>query len=203
MIKNLLFDLGGVIMDIRKENCIAAFEQLGLKNAASYFDDYCQKGAFLSLERGDISVDEFHAELRKNLPANVTDEQIDEAFCKFLIGIPNYRLEQLENLQNKYDIYLLSNTNSIMWNSTIENEFKKAGKNREFYFKGIITSFAANSLKPELKIFEYTIKTLGISAEETLFLDDSQRNLDAASQLGLKTALVVPGMEFIDIVNNL
>ena len=201
MIKNLLFDLGGVIMDIRKENCIAAFEKIGLRKASEFFGDFSQKGPFLSLERGDISVDEFHTALRSYLPENTPDSAIDEAFCKFLIGIPSHRLESLESLKSQYKIYLLSNTNPIMWDSFIKNEFEKTGYNREYYFDGMITSFEANALKPEPKIFQHTIEKLGISPEETLFFDDSQLNLEAAADLGFETALVPEGTEFIDIIN--
>lgn len=201
-IKNLLFDLGGVIMDIEKANCVEAFRKLGLKNPESYFGEFSQQGVFMLLERGDISVDNFHAQLRPNLPEGTTDEQIDAAFCKFLIGIPVHRLHNLLELRKHYKVFMLSNTNPIMWNATIKDEFAKDGMQREDYFDGIVTSFTANALKPEEKIFRYAEQTLGIKPEETLFFDDSQTNLDAAAKLGFKTALVAPGTEFMDIIKN-
>lgn len=203
-IKNLLFDLGGVIMDIRRENCVAAFEKLGLKDASSYFGDYGQHGVFMALERGDIGPAEFHVELHKKLPAEVTDQQIDDAFNKFLIGIPPHRLAELEKLAERFNLCLLSNTNIIMWDSKIKHDFEICGRKREDYFPGgMVTSFEANALKPELKIFRYTAETLGIKPEETLFLDDSQANLDSAARLGFKTAHVPTDSEFGDIIRNL
>lgn len=199
-IKNLLFDLGGVIMDIRKENCVSAFERLGLKDAASYFGDFSQQGAFMMVERGDMTTEQFHAALRPALPSGVSDAEIDAAFCEFLIGIPVHRLEELEKLSGRYRVGLLSNTNPIMWDSKIREEFEKAGKKREDYFEGMVTSFEANSLKPEKGIFEYAVRRLGFVPEETLFFDDSQANLDAAAALGFKTALVRNGEEFSDII---
>lgn len=199
--KNILFDLGGVIMDIRKENCVEAFRRLGLKDAESYFGEFSQQGPFMLVERGDIGVDAFHAALRPNLPAGTTDEQIDEAFCKFLIGIPVHRLRQLQELRRRgFRVYMLSNTNPIMWGKTIRTEFEKDGLEREDYFDGIVTSFEANALKPERKIFEYAEHKLGIKPQETLFIDDSQANLDAAARLGFQTALAAPGTEFIDLI---
>lgn len=199
-IKNLLFDLGGVIMDIKKDNCVEAFRKLGLKNPESYFGEFSQQGAFMLLERGDISVEQFHEALRPNLPEGTSDDAIDEAFCKFLIGIPVKRLQDLRELRKHYKVYMLSNTNPIMWKATIKDEFTKEGLQREDYFDGIVTSFKANSLKPEEKIFRYAENTLGIKPEETIFLDDSQTNLDAAAALGFHTALVAPGTEFMDIL---
>lgn len=201
-IKNLLFDLGGVIMDIEKANCVEAFRKLGLKNPESYFGEFSQQGVFMMLERGDISVDEFHAALRPYLPEGTTDEAIDHAFCQFLTGIPVKRLHDLRELRKHYKVYMLSNTNKIMWDSTIKDEFTKEGLQREDYFDGIVTSFTANALKPEEKIFRYVENELGINPEETLFFDDSQTNLDAAAHLGFKTALVAPGTEFIDLISH-
>ena len=189
-IKYLLFDLGGVIMDIRRENCVEAFRKLGLRNADSYFGDFVQHGPFMSLERGDIDTAEFHRIIRADLPTGVSDEEIDHAFCQFLVGIPPHRLNALEQLHRNYGVGLLSNTNPIMWYSAIKKEFEKLGKNIEHYFDGIVTSFEANALKPEEKIYRYAVQKLGIDPCHTLFLDDSQANLDAASRLGFHTALV-------------
>ena len=200
-IKNLLFDLGGVIMDIRKENCIAAFERLGLKNASSYFGDYSQKGPFCSLESGDITPAQFHEILRKDLPEGVSDEAIDDAFCRFLIGIPPHRLDELLELGRRFNVCLLSNTNPIMWHSTIRHAFEQKGLSMKDYFPGgMVTSFEANAMKPDARIFEYTVKKLNIRPEETLFLDDSQANLESAARLGFHTALVPTDTEFREVL---
>ena len=203
MIKNLLFDLGGVIMDIRRLNCVASFERLGMKDADSFLGEYSQKGPFLQLEEGAISEAEFRTAVRQFIDGEVSDEQIDSAFCDFLVGIPKYRLEQLRELKKQYGIYMLSNTNSIMWHSRIAEDFRQEGLKREDYFDGIVTSFEARSIKPDAKIFHTVVEKLGIKPEETLFLDDSQKNLDAAAELGFQTLLVTPGSEFFELLNAL
>lgn len=200
MIRNLLFDLGGVIMDIKKERCVAAFEALGLRDAKSYFGDFAQQGPFAKIEAGEIGPDEFHRVLHAELPEGVTDRQIDEAFCRFLTGIPVERLKALRKLRRNYKIYMLSNTNPIMWRSTIREEFTKEGLTREDYFDGMVTSFNAKSMKPDRRIFDYAVEHLGIKPEETLFIDDSQANLDAAARLGFHTALAREGVEFTDLI---
>lgn len=201
MIKNLLFDLGGVVVNIRRENCVKAFEALGLPDADSYFGEYAQTGIFMAVEDGSASKEEFHNELHRVLPAGVTDRQIDEAFQKFIIGIPEHRLKALEDLRRKYNIYLLSNTNPIMWEGVLDREFRKLpGRTRPDYFDGMVTSFEARAAKPDVAIFQYACRTLGIKPEETLFLDDSQANLDAAAALGFHTALVNPGTEFESVL---
>ena len=199
-IKNLLFDLGGVIMDIKRANCVKAFEEMGMADANSLLGEYAQKGVFLELEEGSITPAEFRAEIRKHVSREVTDEEIDSAFCKFLLGIPPHRLQELESLRGRYGIYLLSNTNPIMMESDIKKYFRVCGKEMNDYFDGLSLSYEAKSIKPDAKIFEYTISHLGINPEETLFFDDSSVNLEAAAKFGFKTALVEPGLEFADII---
>ncbi|MDE6812354.1 MAG: HAD family phosphatase, partial [Duncaniella sp.] len=89
MIKNLLFDLGGVIMDLDRDRCVRAFEKLGMKDADDFFGVYGQKGAFLALESGEIDAAEFRRRVRPLLGRpDVSDEEIDAAFTEFLVGIP-------------------------------------------------------------------------------------------------------------------
>ena len=198
---NLLFDLGGVITDIRRENCVHAFEELGLKDANSYFGDYAQTGIFMGVEDGSIDVHGFHKALHALLPQKVTDAQIDEAFQKFITGIPVHRLRALESLRAAgHRIYLLSNTNPIMWDGILAAEFRKDGHDRDYYFDGMVTSFEAKCAKPDPEIFRYTCRKLGIRPEETVFFDDSTANTDAAAALGFRTVHVPEGAEFMDLV---
>ena len=204
-IKNLLFDLGGVIMDIERERCVEALTKLGVENADEMLGLYVQSGDFMKLENGSITADEFRNSLRRQIKGGrqVSDDEIDSALNAFLIGIPVHRLKALRQLHGRYKIYLLSNTNPIMYYSEIARQFRQEGLEMANYFDGQVVSFIARSNKPERKIFEYTISHLGITPGETLFLDDSQHNLDAASQLGFATALVPPGEEFEDILKHI
>lgn len=200
-IKNLLFDLGGVIMDIRRENAVRALEDLGMADAGSFLGEYAQKGPFLMLENGSMLPAEFRDTIRRYIPHQVSDGEIDRAFCRFLIGIPEHRLDSLTALRKSgYRVYMLSNTNPIMWDSVIADEFRKQGHDMDYYFDGEVTSFAARSCKPDRRIFDTAVSRFGIRPEETLFLDDSQANIDAAKTLGFNAALVAPGSEFIDII---
>ncbi len=204
MIKNLLFDLGGVIIDIDRNRCVEALEKLGVADADSLLGKYVQSGIFADLESGNISAAEFRDALRRHAGNTaLTDGDIDAAFQKFLIGLPERRLEELRELRKKFGVYLLSNTNPIMWNDSIARLFRSEGKGREDYFDGMVTSFEARVMKPDAAIFRYTVDKLGIRPEETLFIDDSQANLDAASALGFHTALALPGRGFAETLSSL
>ncbi|MCC8118055.1 MAG: HAD family phosphatase [Bacteroidales bacterium] len=200
MITNLMFDLGGVIMDIKKEHCVEAFKLLGLHEPERYFGEYGQKGPFRLLEEGMISPKDFHKVMRELIPRPVTDMEIDNAFMQFLIGIPVHRLHELQQLRQQYNVYLLSNTNTIMWNEFILQDFEKDGLCIKEYFDGIATSFEAKVMKPDPKIFEYVIEKFKIKPEETFFLDDSEVNVAAAEKLGFRGAHVPDGKEFFTVL---
>lgn len=183
-------------MDIRRENCVRAFEELGMKNANDLLGEYSQAGVFAGIENGDLSVGEFHDEIRRLIGRDVSDQEIDGAFQRFLIGIPEHRLDELEDLHRRYGIYMLSNTNPIMWAGEIDRNFRQRGHDVNYYFDGIVRSYKAGVMKPDAEIFRAVLRDFDIKAEETLFLDDSQRNLDAAARMGFRTLLVAPGQEF-------
>lgn len=199
-IKNLIFDLGGVILDIKRTNCVAALTALGMENAGEFLGDYIQKGPFLQLENGAITAAQFRDEVRKHIQHPVTDTQIDEALGKFLIGIPVKRLRMLENLHERFNLYILSNTNPIMWDQGIKQFFESDGHNREYYFDGEVASFKAGCVKPHAEIFQYAIDHLGIDPAESIFYDDSTDNTEAAGKLGFNTVHVAPGNDITELV---
>ena len=187
-------------MDIRRDNCVEAFKKLGMADPGQFLGDYAQKGPFQGVEDGSVSASQFRDEIRKLIPARLSDEEIDDAFSQFLIGIPTHRLDELERLHESYCLLMLSNTNPIMWNGKIDSEFRKAGHDVVHYFDGIALSYEAKAMKPDLQIFRYAIEKLKMGPNETIFLDDSQTNLDAAARLGFKTLLVPPGKEFYQLL---
>ena len=189
MIKNLLFDLGGVIMNLDRMRCVRALEALGMPDAAEMLGEYGQKGPFLALEKGEITPDEFHRQMRPLFNRPVTDDEIDRAFDLFLTGIPVSRLKALRELRRRYKVSLLSNTNPIMWHRFILPEFTKQGLDINAYFDGTVTSFEAGMCKPDSAIYLYALNKFGISAEETTFFDDGAANIAAAEALGIKGVL--------------
>lgn len=203
MIKNLLFDLGGVIMDLDRERCVRAFKDLGMKDPDSFLGLYGQQGDFLALEAGEIDADEFHRRVRPLFgDRQVSDAEIDEAFCEFLVGIPVERLRALRELRRDSRVLLLSNTNPIMMHSKIAECFRIEGLEMADYFDGIFTSYEARCCKPGKAIFDYAAHRGNMLPAETLFFDDSQSNVDAARSFGFHAVLVRPGDEFADLLRD-
>jgi len=198
---NILFDLGGVIIDIRRQDCEEAFRKLGFADIGNFLGDYGQKGPFLLIEEGKITPDEFRAEVRRHIPANVTDTQIDDAFNAFIIGIPLQRLKALRRLRTEgHKLYVVSNTNPIMWHQSIKRAFEQEGLSMADYFDGIVTSFEAKCCKPARQIFDKVVADFGVNPAETVFFDDSEANCRKGAALGFRAVHIPPGQDFTDLL---
>ena len=200
-IKNLLFDLGGVIVNINRDRCVKAYTEAGMPNANELLGVYKQSGIFLALEEGKVTPQQFRDEIRKHFTCEVSDDTIDWCFKQFLLGIPVERLRALEQLKQHYRIYILSNTNAIMFESVIKEYFEGDGHDINYYADGVVVSYEELCCKPDARIFMRCVEKFGIKPEETLFFDDGQGNCDAAAELGFATYCVKPGTEFYDYFN--
>lgn len=185
--KNIIFDLGGVVIDIVRDNAVAALDALGIQDAATLLGEYAQKGAFLKLETGEITSSEFFDTLLPLCAPGTANTDIRDAFEKFLVGIPEERLEALRSLREAgYRLFVLSNTNPVMYNHWIDRHFRQEGLSINDYFDGIVVSFQERTCKPDPEIFRHVVKRYHLDPSETLMLDDSEANCEAARSIGLK-----------------
>ena len=196
--RTIIFDLGGVIINLKKQNCIDAFKSLGYDTIENMLGEYKQGGEFLALEEGRLSPKEWRESVRKNIASPITDQQIDDAFNAFLVDIPVNKLRMLQTLKKSYRIAMLSNTNKVMFESKIPELFKIDGLTMEDYFDEFFLSYKMGMSKPSEEIFIKVAEDLDINPNEALFIDDSQSNIDAASKLGFQTMLVKPYTDFSD-----
>lgn len=201
-IKNIVFDFGCVIVDLNKQKCIEALERIGAGEIAHYVDECKQIDMFLDLELGKIDVAEFCQEIRLRAPGcTATDEEISEAWGELLTGIPVHRLEMIEQLHKKYNIYLLSNSNPVHWEKSVQRFFPKAGHTPEYYFDKMFISYKMGLTKPDPRIFTDLLSETGAVADETLFIDDSINNCMAAEKFGIHTLHVKNGDEWGGLLN--
>ena len=186
-IKNLLIDLGGVLINLDRQRCIENFQKLGLRNVEDLLDIHNPNGLLMQQEKGLITPAEFRDGVRKMIGKAVSDTQIDAAWNSFLVDIPTHKLDLLLKLREKYVVYLLSNTNQIHWDWTCIHLFPYRTFKVEDYFEKTYLSFEMKMTKPEPEIFKAIIEDAGIEPKETLFIDDSQLTFNAAHTLGLST----------------
>lgn len=193
-IRNIIFDFGGVICDLLPERCRTEFQKLGC-SADIFPKQYSQfEGIFQQLDRGTISTAQFYDAVRcqGGIP-NATDKQIREAWTSLLVPIQQERFEMLNRLRRYFNLYILSNANDIHWQFLDKERMSYQGEHITGWFKQIFLSYKLNLEKPEPKIFQTVIEQAGIKAEESLFLDDSQLNLEGAAGLGIQTLLTKNG----------
>jgi len=186
-ITTLIFDFGGVLINLDINQCIFNFKQLGLKNFEQYLNNFAQSGFFMKLEKGQISAEEFRNEIRKLSENPLTDAQIDEAWCSFLLEIPSAKLKMLLELRKKFRVILLSNTNIIHFPDSEKKLFLKTGKNMSDYFDRCYLSYEMKMAKPDKEIFVNILATENVKANECLFLDDGIKNTEQAQKLGMQT----------------
>jgi len=196
-IKTIIFDLGGVLLDLDTDAAIRSFKELGFLDARNYLGDYLQKGIFLEMEEGKLTNDEFYDKFRElSVNKNITNQQIEEAWCKILLDIPDYKLDLLLQLRKKYRIFMLSNTNQIIAAYYTKHIFTKQGLTIDDYFDRRYVSYEIGCVKPYRGIFEHLIADSGIHPQEALFLDDGEQNIITAKEFGFHTYLVAPREDF-------
>lgn len=187
-IKNLLFDFGGVLVNLDRSRCLDHFRQLGVPHVETLLDVCHQQGVFLQHEKGLVSDAAFRDYLREQADnPTLTDGQLDDAWNSFLTDIPGYKLQALLELRSRYHVSLLSNTNGIHWQWSVERLFPYGNHRVNDYFEHIFLSYEMKLAKPDPAIFCEVLRCTGYVPEETLFLDDSAANCRAAEALGIRT----------------
>lgn len=187
-IKNIAFDLGGVVIALSYEQAVRRFEEIGLKDARQHLDAFHQRGIFGDLERGIITTEEFRIELGKLIGREVTYDECLYAWHGYVEYVPQKNLQMLLKLrQLGYKVCLLSNTNPFMMQWAMSNEFDGNGHSMDYYFDNLYLSYKYKNMKPSPEIFKIMLEGQQSSAEETLFIDDGQKNVEAAKELGMKT----------------
>jgi len=186
MIKNIIFDLGGVIVKLDRFTCLESFKKIGFEDFGSILNDFIQEGFFLDFEKGLITAEKFRDIIREHIGKPVSDEKIDKAMADFLECIPQYKLDLIYNLKQTYKVYLLSNTNPIAMDH-VRRLFCASGREMNEYFHKIYLSYEMKLAKPDPEIFMEVLKDAGITAEESLFIDDGLKNIQTARSLGIET----------------
>lgn len=201
-IKAIIFDMGGVIVDLDIEDCKRAFkEYLGYYRIDELIDPCHQKGIYGDLEEGKISGDEFRRIVLQDSDPGALAENVDKAMWHILTGISPYKVEMLKRLSESYDLYLLSNNNPVCL-PRAKAIFEDAGIPLEKIFRKCFYSFEMKALKPSETFYKAVVREIGIPAEQMFFIDDSQKNVDGAIAAGLPAVYYEPGTDLEALISN-
>ena len=191
-VKNLIFDLGGVILDLSVDHTLQSFSRLSNMPKERVQEVYVSERGFLDYEKGMIDDEAFRDFVRDTFSINAEDDAIDDCWNAMLRGIPAIKLDLLMRLQNEFRVFLLSNTNAIHLDH-INNIMLPKGANQKSlddYFHKAYYSHRMRKRKPDAEIFEQVLEENHLIPEQTLFLDDYAINIEGAKALGIKTVHV-------------
>ncbi len=189
-IKSLIFDLGGVIIDLSVDHTLQAFSDLSRTKKEKIEELFVSAPGFEEYEKGLISDDDFRNFVRKVYGIQCSSDEIDACWNAMLLGLPVIKLALLKNLKQHYNVFLLSNTNGIHLDYINQVMLPALGQEEpslDSYFHRSYYSHRMKKRKPNADIFEQVLEENSLIPHQTLFLDDNKCNIEGAHQLGIKT----------------
>jgi len=186
-IKNIIFDLGGVIMNLDTPKTIRAFEKIGITDIVNGTGHHYEHLFFYDFEVGKISKQTFLEKLKLLLSRKASNNEIIKAWNVMILGMPKQRIDFILKLKNKYRVFLLSNTNSLHQEKFLSEFKKKYSFPFSALFEKAYYSHEIGLRKPNLEAFQFVLKDSNLNAHESLFIDDSLQNINAAKKVGIET----------------
>lgn len=196
-IKTVVYDYGGVIMTSAQEEAVRRFSEIGIVPGMMPLDKYNQQGVFRALEDGTITADEFRDELNRRCGRNNTHDDYRWACLGYVEEIPKRNLRLFRLLRQKgYRQLLLSNTNPYMMSWAMSRDFDGEGRALRDYLDACYCSYELRMLKPNPAIFQFVIDQEHITPKTTIFVDDNERNIRVAHDMGFHTLQPVNGIDW-------
>jgi len=199
-IKNVIFDLGGVIINIDTYAVRKRMLGKGVGNVDELHTKLIDQDIYHKLETGHISADEFRTSIKKVIDIEVSDQDIDDAWNAMILDIPRERIKFMTRLKSRYKLYLLSNTNSIHWeyyDRYFQDTYDYPSLNS--FFSQAWYSYLMGIRKPDPGIFKMVLEEGQFDPSETVFIDDLKENTEAAASLGIIPCHLEEGKEIMDL----
>lgn len=203
-IKNIIFDLGGVIINLDTPATIAAFNRLSAVAFESIYTQAQQTRLFDQFDKGQVTEADFFTGLRTLLKTNVPTDTLKAAWNAMLLDFPEHRIYMLGTLKSKYRLFLLSNTNE-----THVAAFEKilhqshSYNNLEPLFEKVYYSCRVGMRKPDAEIFQYVLLQNQLNPAETIFVDDTQQHVNGAKACGIEAVLLPKEKDVTALVKEL
>ena len=199
--KNIIFDFGGVIINIDYQATIEAFKKLGISDFDAMYSQATQSDLFDNIETGRISPQQFINGMLDFLPKGVTANQVVHAWNAMILDIPKERIEFLLELKKTHSIFLLSNTNSIHIDKAIRAWNKVSETDINSTFQMVYLSHEMGMRKPHVEIFERVCTEQNLNPSETLFIDDSIQHIEGARKAGLNAHHLIDAQSIQSILS--
>lgn len=188
MVKTIIFDLGGVVITLDQPQAIKRFRELGLNHAERWLDAYTQQGIFGELESGKIDAVDFRLRLSKLVGKELRHMECLYGWLGYVREVPRRNLDMMRRLMDRgYRVLLLSNTNPYMMEWARSTDFSGDGHPLDYYVNKMYLSYELKMMKPDPAIFREVLNCEKVKPENTLFVDDGERNIETARELGFRT----------------
>jgi len=197
---NIIFDLGGVLLNIDYHKTIDEFKKLGIAKFEKLFTQLNQHAVFDRFDRGEISFAAFRKTIITESGVNIPEKPFSKAWNAMLLDFPEERMALLERLKRTHRIFLLSNTNAPHI-AAFNQYMKKAGLYQRFIkvFEKRYYSFETGMRKPKKRIFDLVLNENNLNKAKTLFIDDSYQHVEGALKAGIIAFFLEQGTTIIDI----
>ncbi len=203
MVKAIVFDIGGVLVELDTARCIEAFRSiLGFERITQILDPCHQKGIYGEMEAGTLPADEFRRLILAESRPGCREADVDRAMAALLVGMREDTVQTVVRLRGRYPLFLLSNNNPISMARTYEI-FRENGLEASATFRGQFISWEMKMLKPSREIYDEAVRRIGLPAGEILFIDDNQANVDGALAAGLQARYYEPGSPLSELLADL
>lgn len=200
MIKNIIFDFGGVLYRIRYQNIPEAFARCGIPHFEEIYSKQHQNDVMDQYEEGLISTEEFRQYIRSLASRPITDQEIDDCWNAILLGFPKEHEQMLEKVSQHYNLYLFSNTNQLNYEEFRADMRAQFGYDLfDRYFKRCYFSQLMHIRKPKAEGFNKILEDNHLNPKETLFIDDSPQHLAGARACGLHALHLQDGMDVTEL----
>ncbi len=198
-IKNIIFDLGGIFLNIDFARTEKAFKTLGVPAFNGLFNQHYSSNLFQLLETGKISPEEFHQSFVQQTGVHLSYAQVQEAWNALLLDFPVERLHWLKSISKRYKTFLFSNTNQIHHDAFTESFRNLMNEDFDSYFIKAYYSHLMRLRKPDPESFRYIIREQKLDPKKTLFIDDTLKNIEGAKAVGLQTIHLAPPLTVLDL----
>ena len=203
MVKAIVFDIGGVLIELDVARCIEAFRGiLGFERITEILDPCHQKGIYGDMEAGILPADEFRRRILAESRPDCVPSDVDRAMGALLVGMREDTVQTVKRLFGRYPMYLLSNNNPISMARTYEI-MRENGLEASATFRDQFISWEMKLLKPSREFYEEAVRRIGLPTGEILFIDDNQANVDGALAAGLQARYYEPGSPLSELLADL
>jgi len=200
-IKNIIFDLGGVIINLDMQATIKAFVDLGIKDFENIYSQLSQTSLFDQFDKGLITENYFFNSIKNQFDLKKPLHELERSWNAMLLDFPKHRLDSLMNYKDSHRTFLLSNTNETHIREFLRTLHQNHGmRDLDQFFEKAYFSCRVNMRKPDKEIFELVLKQNHLDPSETLFIDDTIHHVEGAKRVGLQAVLLKKGEEFDEVL---